>query len=67
MLAIRDIVSYCLPFSIMHVTRFVFSMFSGSAGEKAGFLPFVFNNFSGLGRCAQDGHPVSVCSTLLAF
>ena len=52
MLAMRDIVSYCLPFSTMHVTGFVFSMFSGSAGEKAGFLPFFFNNFSGLGRCA---------------
>ena len=52
MLARHDIVSYCLPFSIMHVTGFVFSMFSGSAGEKAGFQPCVFNNFSGLGRCA---------------
>ena len=55
-----DIVSCCLPYSIMRVTGFVFSMFSGSAVEKAGFLPFVFNNFSGLGRCAQGGHPVSV-------
>jgi hypothetical protein len=52
MLATRDIVSCCFPFSIMHATGFVFSMFSGSAGEKAGFRPFVFNDFSGLGRCA---------------
>ena len=60
MLAMRDIVSYWLPFSIMPVTGFVFSMFSGSAGEKAGFLPFVCNNFSGLGICGQGGHPVCV-------
>jgi hypothetical protein len=60
MLAMCDIVSCCLPFSIMPVTGFVFSMFSGSTGKKAGFRPFVFNNFSGLGRCAQGGHHVSV-------
>jgi hypothetical protein len=44
----------------MHATGFVFSMLSGLAGEKAGFQPFVFNNFSGLGRCAQGRYSVFV-------
>ena len=56
----RDIVSCCFQFSIIDVTGFVFSMFSGLGGEKAVFRPFVFNNFSGLGGCAHGGHHVSV-------
>jgi hypothetical protein len=41
MLALCDIVSCCLPFSIMPVTGFVFSMFSGSRGKKLVFDPLL--------------------------
>ena len=56
----QDIVSCCFQFSIIHVTWFVFSMFSGLGGEKAVFRPFIFNNFSGLGGCTYSRHYVSM-------
>jgi hypothetical protein len=48
-----------LQIFIIEATGFVFSMFSGSGGEKLFFKHFVFNNFSGLGGCAHNGHYVS--------
>ena len=55
-----DIMSRCFQFFIIEVSRFVFSMFSGSRGENAVFRPFVFSNFSGLGGYAKDGRYVYV-------
>jgi hypothetical protein len=48
----RDIMSSHFQFFIIDITRFVFNMFSGSRSKEPASQAFIFNNFSGLGRCA---------------